>query len=177
MRRLHWGSGPVTPPGWTHSDSQAWPGVDAVADIRSGLPFADEHFDVVVSIHALPELPYSDQRPALRELARVLRPGGVLRLGLPCLDKAIRAYVSGDVDYFLVRDDEVQDLAGKLVAQLTWFGVSRCFFTASFVSELLLGSGFRETRTANFRETTTGVPGIVDLDDRPLESFFVEAIR
>jgi SAM-dependent methyltransferase len=51
-----------------------------VAFVRAaaeGMPFADESFDVTVCRIALP---YMDNRRALREMARVLRPGGVLLL-------------------------------------------------------------------------------------------------
>jgi SAM-dependent methyltransferase len=41
------------------------------------LPFADGEFDVVVTFNGLHCLP--EQRPALAEMARVLRPGGELR--------------------------------------------------------------------------------------------------
>jgi SAM-dependent methyltransferase len=45
------------------------------ADLQK-LPFPDAAFDVVLSIEVLRYLP--DPAPALREMARVLRPGGVL---------------------------------------------------------------------------------------------------
>jgi predicted SAM-dependent methyltransferase len=101
-RRLHWGCGQITPSGWINSDLREGPGVDIVCDILKGLPIADESIDYVVSHHVLPELAIFDQVQALGELYRVLKPGGVLRLGLPDLDRAIAAYRSGNSDYFLV---------------------------------------------------------------------------
>src|SRR5262249_33731677 len=133
LRRLNWGCGPITPFGWVNSDIQAWPGVEVVGDILAGLPLADGSFDYVVSIHALPEIPYRDQDRALAELYRVLRPGGTLRLGLPDMDRAVRAYQARDPDYFLIGDDVVTSVAGKMIVQLTWFGQSRCLFTFDFV--------------------------------------------
>ena len=175
MKRLHWGCGTITPYGWINSDIAPGPGVDVVADILSGLPLADGEFDYVVSIHALPEIAFRDQARALCELWRVLRPGGVLRLGLPDLDRAIAAYVAKDIDYFLIPDEHIQSLAGKFVAQLTWYGRSRCQFTAELMAELLARSGFVDVRPCGFRQTASAIPEIVELDDRPLESFFVEA--
>src|SRR5437879_3348112 len=98
-RRLHWGCGPITPFGWINSDIEPGPGVDVVADICDGLPLPDASFDYIVSIHALPEIAYADLDRVLRELGRLLKPGGVLRLGLPDMDRAIRAYLSNDPDY------------------------------------------------------------------------------
>ncbi len=77
-RRLHWGCGGSAAPGWINSDRGEYPGVDLVCDIRDGLPLAGESVDYAVSIHALPEIPYGDLVPALQELRRVLKPGGVV---------------------------------------------------------------------------------------------------
>jgi len=178
IHRLHWGCGPIAPYGWVNSDIQARPGVDVVADILAGLPLEADSFDYVVAIHALPEIPIRDQQRTLRELQRVLKPGGVLRLGLPDMDKAIRAYLAKDIDYFfLIPDDAAKTLSGKMITQLLWYGISRCMFTAEFATELLERSGFREIKVCGFRQTRSNFPGIVELDDRELESFFVEATK
>jgi SAM-dependent methyltransferase len=177
LTRLHWGCGPITPFGWVNSDIEVAPGVDVVADIRQGLPFPDDHFDYIVSIHVLPELAYRELDPALEELRRVLKPGGVLRLSLPDLDLAIDAYRSKDVDYFLIDDDEVRSLAGKMIVQLLWYGRSRSMFTWEFTKELLERNGFRDITRCVFEQSPSGQPGITELDNRPLESLFVEALK
>jgi SAM-dependent methyltransferase len=177
VRRLNWGCGAIAPFGWVNSDIDAGPGIDVAADICKGLPLESNYFDYVVSIHALPEIPFNHMDHALRELCRVLRPNGVLRLSLPDMDKAIDAYRSGDVDYFLIGDDVVRSIAGKMIVQLTWFGRSRCMFTYGFIEELLLRSGFRGVVRCDFRQTHSPWPGITELDNRPIESLFVEAVK
>ncbi len=175
IRRLHWGCGPITPYGWVNSDIQPGPGVDVAADIRAGLPLPDNAFDYIVSIHTLPELSYADQDRALLELRRVLKPGGVLRLSLPDFDKALRAYTTEDIDYFLIPDEIVKTLSGKMIVQLLWYGRSRCLFTPEFTMELLERCGYQSIQLCSFRESRSEYPGIIELDDRELESFFIEA--
>jgi SAM-dependent methyltransferase len=177
IRRLNWGCGPITPYGWVNSDIQAWSGVDVVADIRAGLPLADDTFDYVVSIHALPEIAYGELDQTLAELRRLLKPGGTLRLALPDVDKAIAAYQAADVDYFLIPDDDVKCLSGKMIVQLLWGGRSRSIFTCEFAAELLVRNKFRSIQACLFRETKSSFPGITELDDRPLESIFIEAVK
>jgi ubiquinone/menaquinone biosynthesis C-methylase UbiE len=175
--RLHWGCGTITSYGWVNSDVHGWPGVDIVADIRAGLPMADDTFDYIVSIHALPELSYDELDHALSELRRVLKPGGVLRLGLPDMDKAIAAYRSNDVDYFLISDEEVKSLSGRMIVQLLWRGQSRSMFTTEFTAELLVRNGFQAIQPCSFRETKSGHTEITEFDNRPIESLFIEATK
>lgn len=175
LRRLNWGCGTEPEPGWINSDIKEDPTVDLSCDILEGLPLEEGSIDYVVSIHALPELTYSDQVPALMELRRVLAPGGVLRLALPDLDRAIDAYRAGDRDYFLVPDEDARAPGSKLITQLLWYGYSKTLFTFDFIAELLGKAGFEEVRRCEFQQTRSPYPEIVSLDNRREESLFVEA--
>ncbi len=177
VKRLNWGCGGSAEPGWINSDQGEYAGVDIVADIRRGLPLESDSIDYAVSIHALPEVPYSDLVPVLEELRRVLRPGGFLRLALPDLEKGFEAYRRGDRDYFLVPDDDMKTLGGKLIVQLIWYGYSRTLFVRDFIEELLRKAGFKDIRHVRYRETTSPHAEIVDLDNRENESLFVEAVK
>jgi predicted SAM-dependent methyltransferase len=177
VRRLNWGCGTYPEPGWLNSDQKDGPGIDLSCDIREGLPLPDDAIDYAVTIHALPEVPFSDLVPTLRELHRVLRPGGVLRVSVPDLVRGVQAYLDGDRDYFLVPDDHAESLGGKLVTQLVWYGWTRSLFTADFLRELLMKAGFSEVRRCRFGETASPFPEIVSLDNRERESLFVEAVK
>jgi predicted SAM-dependent methyltransferase len=176
VRRLNWGCGWPTP-GWINSDMWASPGVDIVCDIRQGLPLESESIDYVVSIHALPEIQYGDLVSTLAELRRVVKPGGVLRLGLPDLDKGIQAYITNDRDYFLVPDEEVRSIGGKFIVQMIWYGHSLALFTYDFTEELMFKAGFSRVDRCGYKETKSMFPEIVGLDNREAESFFVEAVK
>lgn len=177
LRRLNWGCGSHPQPGWINSDRKSAPGIDISCDIRAGLPIPDATIDYAVSIHALPEVPYPDLPPVLAELRRVLKPGGVLRLGLPNLENAFEAYRRGERDYFLIPDEEMRTLGGKMIAQLIWYGYSRTLFVPEFVEELLRRAQFSAIHHVSIGTTAGPFPDIVELDDRPRESFFVEAVR
>ena len=175
--RLNWGCGPRPAPGWTNADRLTMPGIDVSGDIRQGLPLPSDRFEYAASIHALQEIPYVQVVPVLRELRRVLKPAGVLRLALPDLDRAIDAYVRRDPSHFLVPDDEVTSLGGKLSVQMTWYGASRTLFTFDFIAELLGKAGFVDIARCAHQETWSAYPDIVALDDRPEETLFVEAVK
>lgn len=177
VKRLNWGCGHSGVPGWINADLKEGPGIDISGDIRDGLPLENNSVDYVVSIHALPEVSYDDLVAVLEELRRVLKPGGILRLALPDLEKGMAAYQRGEREYFLVPDDEWDDLGSKLIVQLVWYGHSRTPFVAGFADELLRKSGFEQVRRLAYRQTASQFPEIVELDDRERESLFVEATK
>jgi predicted O-methyltransferase YrrM len=177
VARLNWGCGRRGEPGWLNSDIKPGPRVQLVGDGRGGLPLPDGCLDYAVSVHALQETPLRELVPTLGELRRVLKPGGVLRLCLPDLERGVAAWQRGDRDYFLVPDDDAATLSGKLVTQLLWYGHSVSLFTAEWIEELLHRAGFARVRHCAYRQTASPHAEIVDLDNREAESLFVEAVR
>lgn len=175
LTRLNVGCGPRPATGWLNADRQAVDGVDLVGDLRDGLALADRSVDYAVAIHVLQDLAWPDIPPVLRELHRVLQPGGTLRLGLPDLDRAIDAYRRGDAAYFHVPDEHARAVGAKLVTQIIWYGSVRTPFTFDFAQELLLQAGFRDVVRCELRRTASRFTGIVALDNRERESLFVEA--
>jgi SAM-dependent methyltransferase len=173
---MNWGCGDSGVPGWINSDMKDGPGIDLSCDIRMGLPLEDGSMDYVVSIHALPEIAYPDLVPTLLELRRVIRPGGVLRLSLPDLERGFAAYQRNDHDYFLIPDSEVANIGSKLIVQLVWYGYSRTLFTYDFIEEMLYKAHFSRVYRCSYRQTASQYAEIVELDNREPESLFVEAI-
>lgn len=176
-QRMNLGCGPFPADGWLNCDRLARAGVDLRADLRDGLPLRDACLDYVSCVHVLQDLAYYDVAPLLRELHRVLRPDGVLRLVLPDLERALHAFRERDAAYFHVPDRDARTLGGKLVTQIVWYGSVRTPFTFDFAQELLEDAGFvRVVRCAH--GTTASVHrDIVRLDNRPRESLHVEAVR
>lgn len=163
--------------GWINADRAPGPGVDLCCDLTRGLPLPSGRLDCVVAIHLLQDLPFPALPPALRELRRVLRPEGVLRLAVPDLERAIHAWLDDDRGYFYIGDEEVTSIGGKLCVQAVWYGSVRTPFTYDFAAELLDRAGFRAVTRCGFRRTASPWPDIAELDNRERESLFIEAIR
>ena len=175
--RLNWGCGGHPAPGWFNSDLKDAPGVDHVGDVRDGLPLAEGSVAYAASVHALCMISYPDLEPVLRELRRVLQPGGTLRLVLPDLDKAIAAYLVGDRDHFLVPSSDEDTLGGQLIAHLLWYGYNTTLFTTDFAVSLLERSGYSRVDVCDYLLTKSDHPEIVELDNREHESIYIEGVR
>jgi hypothetical protein len=177
FRRLNWGCGSHVGDGWINSDVKDAPQVDLVADITKGLSLDASSIDYAVSVHALPELPYGDLVPALAEIRRVLKAGGVLRLVLPDLGRAIDAYLAGDERYFHLVAKDTTTPGGRLITQMLWYGYSRTLFTADFCAELLTKAGYVNIVLCEAHQTASRFPEIIELDNREQESFYIEAAK
>ncbi len=177
VKRLNWGCGSHVRPGWINSDIKPFPGVQALGDIRHGLPIESDSIDYAASTHALQELSYPEVVPALRELRRVFKPGGVLRLGLPDLDRGISAYVRGEDDHFKIDRGDVSSPGGRFVVHMLWYGYSRTLFTFDFIEELMSKAGFADVVRCAYGRTATRFPDIAQLDNREEETMFVEGTK
>lgn len=87
--RLHLGAGPVRLAGWLNSDLISG---EVYLELGRKMPFAEATFAYAFGEHVIEHLPENQAQQALRELRRVLRPGGVLRLTTPDLRKIIAIY-------------------------------------------------------------------------------------
>jgi SAM-dependent methyltransferase len=179
-RVLNWGCGhqwQLCPPSWICSDVADYAQHHVGDILHDGLPYPTGHFDAVVSHHALQALGWHGVRPALTELARVIRPGGYLRLTVPDLTAGLAALRAGERGWFPVNQVDEPTVDGAFCAWLTWFGTNRTVFTYPWLADLLRGAGFDDVALAQFGNTAFEEHEIVAADDRPGESIFVEGRR
>lgn len=81
--------------GWLSIDLAGDP--DIKADVKS-LPLPDDCADEAMAIHVFEHLYRWEAEDTLREWLRVLKPGGLLILELPDLEKCCRAILAGASD-------------------------------------------------------------------------------
>jgi SAM-dependent methyltransferase len=90
--RLNLGCGAKIWPGFVNIDlANNWTSIqpDVVADVTGPLPFPDDYADEVHAYHLFEHIHRWKAEDTLREWIRVLKPGGLLILEMPCLDKII----------------------------------------------------------------------------------------
>jgi len=135
-------------------------------DLSYGIPFPNACADYVYSSHLLEHLHLESARRLLRDCLRVLKKGGVLRLCVPDLERAMSLYSQGRKremlqTYFFV--DESRNA----------FSVHKYMYDFGLLKEELEGAGFSDVTRRAFGEGE--MPDVAMLDNHPDETLFVEA--
>lgn len=89
---LNLGCGYVTHPKFVNVDALVAWHIHYICPVDNLRPFADESVDLVYVSHCLEHISHQQVNAVLAEWRRVLKPGGVLRLGVPDFDQVIALY-------------------------------------------------------------------------------------
>jgi len=93
--RLHVGCGLIDAPGFVNVDLLAAPHVHVQAPIDDLSAFPDGCADLLYACHCLEHFGFRHTHTVLAEWARILRPGGVMRVAVPDFGVIARAYAAG----------------------------------------------------------------------------------
>lgn len=207
--KLHLGCGTVIADGWVNVDNatgahvRKLPIIGAVAgkllfrtpwspdivfqDLRKPFRWADGTVDVIYTSNTIEHLKKRDGENCLRECARVLRPGGILRVVVPDLKGYVEDYLAGRVAARdLLTELNVVEARGlsrarEILAMYTG-GSHCCMYDASSMLALLRDRGLTP-RVCLPRESA--IPDIARFEPAPdawtperlARNLFVEAVK
>jgi predicted SAM-dependent methyltransferase len=174
--RLHLGCGTVRFAEWVNVDIDGAP--DLTLDLRYGLPFPDGCVDAIHSEHMLEHLCLADGRLLLSEACRVLRPGGVVRIGVPDLAAIVRRYDSPDWrDQEWIADPNFDWIDSPValinVAFRGW--EHQYLYDERELRMRLRAAGFNEVQRVEWGKSAH--PEFVGLETRPETDLIVEAVK
>ena len=136
-------------------------------DLRHGLPFESNVADFIFCSHVLEHFHREDAERLLREMHRVLKPHGRIRVAVPDLARAFALYESGakaeSLEYFF--PDTSQGA----------YDQHRSMYDYELMTAVLERAGFTEITPQAFRKGA--VPDLDKLDNRPEQTLFVEAVK
>ena len=146
--KLHIGAGTAPIEGWVNVDIEAYPGIDRVLDVRSGLPFNDVRF--IFAEHFIEHLTLREGMAFLRECRRILHEDGVLRLSTPNLDWVwLTHYKPPDA---MVGDEA---LVGCLEINRAFHGWGHQFlYNPSTLAASLRAAGFDRVNECSYSESS-----------------------
>ena len=172
--RLHLGCADTYLEGWCNVD-YARPGrlLDLRWDLRRRLPFPDGSAKEIFSEHVFEHIPYPGVMDVLRECHRLLRPGGVCRIGVPDLERYARSYLGDDPLIDEVRPHS--PTRALAVAELFFLHGHRSSYDATTLCTMTKAAGFHLVETSR-----SGEGRIVPCPDSPrrkAETLYVDAVK
>ena len=170
--------------GWINCDIRAdiKPVVEAkghifeYCDVTKPLRWGDNTVDVIVAHHLIEHLDRREGDLMLRECLRVLKPGGVIRLGTPDLEMFIRMLPQFKVAY--QKEYEVQHSEDDADAffRLAFMG-HKTIYTYESLRKKMDTIGFTDIKRVQAGESRSNAVLIETVDSFPDHSFYIEATK
>jgi hypothetical protein len=136
--KLYVGSRNYKPDGYVTVDIDPANKPDIVADITNMTSVAEASCDEVVAGHVLEHIEWPDSFAAIAEFARVLKPGGVVKIAVPDMASLMRMLLSGESAF------HVMGLIYGLGGRVNTFERHRYGFTPGMLADILETLGFGE---------------------------------
>ena len=178
---INLGSGASPYPQFINVDINLARRPDMWLDVRYGMPFATGTVDAIYSRHVLEHFYHDELTRVLAECHRVLRVGGGIRILVPSLEVACRAYLNGDDSVLMTFPRPYRSRGGRTVNLLFCDGQHRMGFDFSLMQEILEDAGFSDIRQVTRAESRVFPPAVLR-ETEPDEgwintSLIVEATR
>lgn len=151
------------------------------ADATRKIPERSRSVDVLYSSHMLEHLDSKETSLFLKEVLRVLKSKGIVRLAVPDLHVHVQTYLkTEDADEFIKKLNFhliKQDILRRIIYLVIGNRYHKWMYDGSSLCKLLDNFGFVNCRIMKAGSTMIPEPGALNLREREAESVFVEALR
>lgn len=170
--KLHLGCGDTYLKGWVNLD-MARPGrkLDLRWDLRRGVPFPSGSLSAIFSEHLFEHLDLASSLDLMKECRRALRPGGIFRIGVPDLERYLRAYVGEDSIIEDVRPR--RPTRAVALSEIFYFHEHRSMYDYETMAAMLREAGFAHVERSAFQQGV--LEPSPDSESRRRETLYVEA--
>ena len=152
------------------------------ADVTKKIPLSNNSVGVLYTSHMLDFLDREEARMFLKEVNRVLAPGGIIRIAITDLEKKIQNYLhNNDADIFIKSTSMSFPRPRKLIERLQILIAGtkqrQWMYDKKSLSKLLIHNGFINPTSLIAGDSLISNPTPLDLFERADESLYVEAIK
>ena len=152
------------------------------ADATKSIPLQTSSIDCIYTSHMVEHLSQKGVRSFLREVKRVLKVGGVVRIAVPDLRIAVDDYLeTNDADAFmrgiLVQAPEINTLKQKINLFVSGYRHHQWLYDGASLSKLLIEMGFSSVEICKDGKTNIIDADGLNLYEREEQSVYVEGIN
>ncbi len=155
LDKLHLGCGPNHKSGWLNIDLSHR--ADLKLDLREKLPFPDNSFSIIYNEHFFEHVDYPGPAAEfLRDCLRILKPGGVIRIGVPDTEWPLQEYcgISNSGYFELARKNWHPDWCTTPMEQINYHfrqdGEHKFAYDFNTLEKVLLDCGFTSIQRVEF---------------------------
>ena len=152
------------------------------ADATKSIPLQTSSVDCMYTSHMVEHLSQKGARSFLKEVKRVLKVGGVVRIAVPDLRIAVDDYLeTNDADAFmrgiLVQAPEINTLKQKINLFISGYRHHQWMYDGTSLSRLLIEMGFSSAEVCKDGKTNIIDADGLNLHEREKQSVYVEGIN
>lgn len=168
-RYLHVGSGAEHKAGWLNIDLAGDP-VDLAWNLAHGIPFPDDTAEAVFHEHLFEHISLAQGLALMDECFRVLKPGGIVRVGVPDAGELLQSY-AGDGSYVdQIHPHRPTRMLG--VQELFYWHRHLTMYDEETLTLMVGAAGFTDVRRREFGDTE--LEHAPDTERRRAETLYVE---
>lgn len=136
---------------WDIIDMVKYPYVDIVHDVRNlPLPVGSNKYDLIYMSHILEHIPWFQTHDFLKEILRILKPGGEVEIWVPDFAKLVDAYQRQKILDTWFKFNPDKDFMTWINGRLFTYGPGeenwhRAAFDEKYLRRCLQRAGFRHT--------------------------------
>jgi predicted SAM-dependent methyltransferase len=157
--KLNVGCGTDYKEGWINIDNNSDNNIEKLDlnwDMRKPLPFKDKSVDYIFNEHFFEHLTPEEGQVVMKDLKRILKPGGIMRIAMPDLEGVIYNYLNVP----LSEDPVIKEFdLGFVRTRAEWMNISlrwwghKWLYDWEELERRLRDAGFTEMRRAKLRKS------------------------
>jgi predicted SAM-dependent methyltransferase len=170
--KLHLGSGSQPKDGWVNVDLAGDP-IDLAWNLAHGIPFCDFSIDAIFHEHFLEHISLQAAIGVMDESFRVLKPGGILRIGVPDAGELLKSYAGDGERIETIHPGRPTRMLA--VQELFYWHRHTTMYDEETLALMFKAGGFPSPTERRFGDTD--LETAPDTERRRAETLYMEAVK